>query len=233
MAKGRTALNSSIPFEAEGVRGRLHTVDGSVGGMVLTHGAGGDCDAPLLLAVANAFQAAGVTVLRCDLPFRQQRPSGPPRPADSARDREGLRASVAALRAIVGGRITLAGQSYGGRQASLLAAEEPELVAGLMLLSYPLHPPGKPAQLRTAHFPQLRTRAMFVQGSNDPFGSIEEMEAALRLIPATHTLTVIDGAGHDLRRGKFDLGALTKGLSQFLAESGSAETRTPQGDPAG
>ncbi len=202
--------------------------DEAIEGMVLTHGAGGDCNAPLLLAVAAAFQAAGLTVLRCNLPFRQQRPSGPPRPADSAKDRDGLRASVAALRAIASGRITLAGQSYGGRQASVLAAEEPELVEGLMLLSYPLHPPGKPAQLRTSHFPQLRTRAMFVQGSNDPFSSIEEMQAALKLIVAAHTLTVINGAGHDLRRGKFDLSALTIGLSELLANSGSLETPIPE-----
>ncbi len=201
--------------------------------MVLTHGAGGNCNAPLLLVVAAAFQASGVTVLRCDLPFRQQRPSGPPRPADSAKDREGLIAAVAALRAIVRGRVTLAGQSYGGRQASKLGAEEPGLVEGLMLLSYPLHPPGKPAQLRTAHFPQLRTRAMFVQGSNDPFGSIEELQAALTLIPATHTLTVVEGAGHDLRRGKFDLTVLTVGLFQLLADSGGAKARTPQGRAIG
>ncbi len=221
-------MNSSIPFEAKGVRGHLHEADEAIEGMVLTHGAGGDCNAPLLLAVAAAFQAAGLTVLRCNLPFRQQRPSGPPRPADSAKDRDGLRASVAALRAIASGRITLAGQSYGGRQASVLAAEEPELVEGLMLLSYPLHPPGKPAQLRTSHFPQLRTRAMFVQGSNDPFSSIEEMQAALKLIVATHALTVINGAGHDLRRGKFDLSALTIGLSELLAKSGSLETPIPE-----
>ncbi len=226
-------MNSFIPFDAEGVRGHLHSAESAVDGMVLTHGAGGNCNAPILLAVAAAFQASGVTVLRCDLPFRQQRPSGPPRPANSAKDREGLRASVAALRAIVSGRITLAGQSYGGRQASLLAAEEPELVEGLMLLSYPLHPPGKPAQLRTAHFPRLRAPAMVVQGSNDPFGSIEELQAALTLIPAAHTLTVVEGAGHDLKRGKFDLRALTEGLSELLAEAGDAEARTSQGHPTG
>ncbi len=214
-------MNSSIPFEAKGVRGHLHEADEAIEGMVLTHGAGGDCNASLL-------QAAGLTVLRCNLPFRQQTPSGPPRSADSAKDRDGLRASVAALRAIVSGRITLAGQSYGGRQASMLAAEEPELVEGLMLLSYPLHPPGKPAQLRTSHFPQLRTRAMFVQGSNDPFGSIEEMQAALKLIVATHALTVVNGAGHDLRRGKFDLSVLTIGLSELLAKAGSLETPIPE-----
>jgi uncharacterized protein len=208
---------TSAPFVAEGVRGYLHKASGAADGMVLTHGAGGNCDAPLLLAVADASQAAGVTVLRCDLPFRQQRPSGPPRPADAAKDRAGLRAAIATMRGLVTGRMVLAGLSYGGRQASMLAAEEPQLVEALMLLSYPLHPPGKPAQTRTAHFPELRSPAVFVHGSKDPFGSVEEMEAALRIITAPHELIVIDGAGHDLRRGRFDLGLLTGGLSRLLA----------------
>ncbi len=211
---------SSIAFEASGVRGRLHRAQGAGDGMVLTHGAGGDCRAPLLVTVAQAFQAMGVTVLRCDLPFRQKRPSGPPRPADSETDRAGLRAAVEAMRELANGRVILAGQSYGGRQASMLAADEPQLVEGLMLLSYPLHPPGKPTQLRTAHFPRLRTRSLFVHGANDPFGSIEEVRDALTLIPAIHTLTVVDGAGHDLRRGRFDLSVLTVGLSRLLAEPG-------------
>src|SRR5271166_5914027 len=158
-------MTSSSLFEAEGVKGCLHGAGGAGDGLVLTHGAGGNASGPLLVAVADAFQAAGVTVLRCDLPFRQQRPSGPPRPADAARDREGLRAAVAAMRGIVRGRVGLGGASYGGRQASILAADEPGLVDALLLLSYPLHPPGKPAELRTAHFPKLRTRARFVQGS--------------------------------------------------------------------
>ena len=208
---------TSAPFEAEGVRGYLHKASGAADGMALTHGAGGNCNAPLLLAVADAFQAAGVTVLRCDLPFRQQRPSGPPRPADAAKDRAGLQAAVAAIREFVTGRMVLAGLSYGGRQASMLAAEEPQLVEALMLLSYPLHPPGKPAQMRTGHFPRLRSRALFVHGCKDPFGSIGEMELALRIITAPHELIVIEGAGHDLRRGRFDLSLLTGGLSRLLA----------------
>jgi predicted alpha/beta-hydrolase family hydrolase len=211
------AKASFSPFEAEGVRGYLHKSATAGDGMALTHGAGGNANSPLLVAVAEAFQNAGVTVLRCDLPFRQQRPSGPPRPADSPKDRAGLRAAVAALRKIVSGRVFLSGQSYGGRQSSMLAADEPELVEALMLLSYPLHPPGKPAELRTAHFPRLRTRTLFVQGSHDPFGSIEEMERAMKMIPAPHRLTVVEGAGHDLKRGRFDLGALTGGLSQLVA----------------
>src|SRR5271165_2447279 len=110
-------MTTSSPFEAQGVKGYLHRSGADGDGLVLTHGAGGDSKSPLLLAVADAFQAAGVTVLRCDLPFRQQRPSGPPRPADSLKDRAGLRAAVGALRNMVSGRIFLAGQSYGGRQA--------------------------------------------------------------------------------------------------------------------
>ena len=80
----------------------------------------------------------------------------------------------------------------------MLSAAEPDLVAGLLLLSYPLHPPRKPEQLRMQHLPELRVPALFVHGTRDPFGSIEEMEAALKLIPAKTELLKVDGAGHDL-----------------------------------
>jgi predicted alpha/beta-hydrolase family hydrolase len=151
----------------------------------------------LLVALAGAFANAGFTVLRCDLPFRQQRPHGPPVPGGAEKDREGLKRAVEVLKKSVSGRIFLGGHSYGGRQATLLAAEEP-LVAGLLLLAYPLHPPRKPEQLRTAHFPKLTTPALFVHGSRDPFGSQEEMESALKLIPAAHRLLEVTGAGHEL-----------------------------------
>jgi predicted alpha/beta-hydrolase family hydrolase len=80
----------------------------------------------------------------------------------------------------------------------MLAADEPQLGDGLLLLSYPLHPPRKPLQLRTRHLPNLQTPAMFVHGARDPFGSIEEMELALKLIPVKHLLIPVEGAGHDL-----------------------------------
>lgn len=80
----------------------------------------------------------------------------------------------------------------------MLCAGEPELVIGLLLLSYPLHPPRKPEQLRVKHLPELRVPALFVHGTRDPFGSIEEMEAALKIIPAKTQLLKVDGAGHDL-----------------------------------
>jgi predicted alpha/beta-hydrolase family hydrolase len=181
------------------VRGFLHVPPGKNGdGLVLTHGAGANCQSKLLLAVANAFAEAGFAVLRCDLPFRQRRPHGPPFPGGAANDREGLRRAVNVLKETTSGRIYLGGHSYGGRQATMLTAEEKQLVAGLLLLSYPLHPPRKPLELRTGHFPQLTTPALFVHGSRDPFGSLEELSCALKLIPARHMLLEVAGAGHDL-----------------------------------
>jgi predicted alpha/beta-hydrolase family hydrolase len=166
--------------------------------LVLTHGAGSNSKAPLLVALAEAFAEAGVTVLRCDLPYRQSRPHGPPRPGDSSRDRLGLKNAVAAVHKLVSGRMFLGGHSYGGRQSTMLCADEAGLVDGLLLLSYPLHPPRKPDQLRTQHFPKLQTPALFVSGTRDPFGSPEEIKSALSLIPAMTLLLRIEGAGHDL-----------------------------------
>lgn len=181
------------------VRGFIHRSEAANNnGLILTHGAGANCQSALLIAVADAFAEAGFTVLRCDLPFRQVRPFGPPRPGNAARDREGLKSAIAALRKEVSGRIFLGGHSYGGRQATMLAADESHLVDGMLLLSYPLHPPRKPLQLRTQHWPNLQTPAMFVHGTRDPFGSIEEMKSAVRLIPAKHLLIPVEGAGHDL-----------------------------------
>ncbi len=199
-------MASAIAFEEGGVRGFLHRPEQTDGpGLVLTHGAGGNCRAPLLVAAAEAFAAAGITVLRCDLPFRQRRPTGPPSPSGAVADRAGLREAVAALRRTVAGPIFLGGQSYGGRQATILAAEEPGVAEGLLLFSYPLHPPGKPDRLRTEHFPSLATPALFIQGTTDPFGSPDELRAAVGLISAPTRIIAIDRAGHDLRRGRCDL----------------------------
>jgi len=181
------------------VRGFLHRAIGSgKDGLVLTHGAGANCNSPLLVALADAFSDSGLTVLRCDLPFRQLRPHGPPPPGSAERDQQGLRAAIASLRRQTSGRTFLGGHSYGGRQASMLAAAEPGLVDRLLLLSYPLHPPRRPGELRTAHFPQLQVPALFVHGTRDGFGSIDQMVAAVKLIPARTELLPVTGAGHEL-----------------------------------
>jgi len=181
-----------------GVSGSIHRPHQSAGhGLVLTHGAGANSNTSLLIAMAEAFADAGFTVLRFDLPFRQTRRFGPPRPGDAERDRAGLRNAVGVMRKLGCERIFLGGHSYGGRQATMLCAEERDLASGLLLLSYPLHPPRKPAQLRVQHFPRLQVPALFVHGTRDPFGSIEEMASGLK-IPAKTELLKVDGAGHDL-----------------------------------
>jgi uncharacterized protein len=185
------------------IRGLLHAPGTSNhNALILSHGAGSNVQAPLLVALAETFSAAGFTVLRIDLPYRQTRSFGPPGPADAARDRAGIKNAVAAMREQVSGQIFLGGHSYGGRQSSMLCAEltEPErsLIAGLLLLSYPLHPPRKPEQQRTQHLPDLRTPTLFVSGTRDPFGSIAELEQAIKMIPAKTKLLIVEGAGHDL-----------------------------------
>lgn len=212
------------------VRGFLHRPETPNGdALIVTHGAGGNAQAPLLIALAETFCARGFTVLRCNLSFRQTRSFGPPGPADAVRDRAGLKNAVAAMHDVMGvpllagvarrgdpdslnaaakreqnedaesrGRVYLAGHSYGGRQSSMLCAEEPNIAAGLLLLSYPLHPPRRPEQQRTQHLPDLRTPTLFVHGTRDPFGSPEELQRAIKMIPAKTKLLEVEGAGHDL-----------------------------------
>jgi predicted alpha/beta-hydrolase family hydrolase len=120
------------------------------------------------------------------------------------------------MREIVRGRIALGGHSYGGRQASMLAAEETEIAAALLLLSYPLHPPKKPAQARTAHFPALRVPAVFVHGERDPFGTPDELREAVAAMRVAPLLITVPGAAHDLRRGRIDWQPVQAALGRLM-----------------
>ena len=188
-----------VRVEEVDVYGFLHTPQQATGyGLVLTHGAGQNCQSPLLVALAREFCQNGFSVLRYELQFRKLRSHGPPRPGFAELDRGSIRAALQFLRTKVSGRLFAGGHSYGGRQTTMLLAEQPGLAEGLLLLSYPLHPPKKPTQLRTAHFPNLRAPSLFVHGTRDGFGSTEEMTEALKLIPSRTVLVPIEGAGHEL-----------------------------------
>lgn len=175
----------------------MHVASGAKDSLVLTHGAGGDCGSLLLLSLAEKLSDDGVNVLRCDLPFRQEK-TGPPSPAWAKKDQQGLANAVSLMKSRFVGRVFLGGQSYGGRMATMLAAEDPKIADGLLLTSYPLHPPGKPQQLRTQHFPRLKLPILFVQGTKDPFGTVEELKLALKLIRGKVEHLVIEKAGHGL-----------------------------------
>jgi predicted alpha/beta-hydrolase family hydrolase len=211
--------SSAKKFERPLVQGWLHTPGNTPSAsMVLFHGAGGNCEAPLMVAVAEASCANGYLVFRGNLPFRQQRPKGSPS-GNSQRDRDGIRRAVEEIRAIAPGvPLCLAGHSYGGRQSTMLAAEDPVIADVLLLFSYPLHPPGNTAKMRTEHFPSLRIPALFIHGTRDGFGSIEEMDAALKLIPARTKLVSIKGGGHGLRLTQDDILACLADAAQLTRE---------------
>jgi predicted alpha/beta-hydrolase family hydrolase len=207
-------------FEQQNISGFWHKPKGaSRGGLALTHGAGGNCNAKLLVAVADAFCVHGWTALRYNLPFRRQRPIGPPLPKSAELDQTGARDAIRVVRASTSGPIVAAGHSYGGRQTTMLLAKEPGLCDAMIAFSYPLHPPNKPEQLRTAHFPELKMPTLFVHGSADPFGSAAEMESAIAAIHSRTRLVVIPGAGHDLKSGKFDIETLVIRELEALLQS--------------
>jgi predicted alpha/beta-hydrolase family hydrolase len=203
-------------FETDDLRGVLHTPEQATGdALALTHGAGSNAGAPLLVSLSRAFCEAGLLVLRYDLPFRVLGGS-PTSPAAQARDREGVARAVGELRKRVKGRVFAGGHSYGGRQTAMIAAERPGLADGLLLLSYPLHPPRKPDQLRTGFFPEWRTPALFVHGTRDPFGTLEELRGAIARIPAQVNLLAVEGAGHDLKQAARMGGEILATMARML-----------------
>jgi len=169
--------------------------------VVLTHGAGGpawrlapgplhrEVDEPVLESVAHGLAGAGLRVARFEFPYTAaRRADGKRRPPDrQAVLLDTWRAVVAELGA---DSVVIGGKSMGGRMASLVADELG--VRGLVCLGYPFHPPGKPAQLRTAHLAALRTPALIVQGTRDPFGGPDEV-ARYALAPSIRVAWIEDG----------------------------------------
>src|SRR2546429_1714329 len=128
------------------IRGFLHLPSRPSGkAIVLTHGAGANCQSKLLIEVSEALAASGFSVLRFDLPFRSERAHGPPSPNSAARDREGLRRAVLLMKERQRGPVFLGGHSYGGGQSSILVLKELLLVVRFVLFSFPLQTPPQPA----------------------------------------------------------------------------------------
>lgn len=178
--------------------------------VVLAHGAGSDRGSVLLRTLSEALVRRGFAVARIDLPYRQQRPKGPPTPSRAAADRDGIRAAVAALRPRAPeGPLIVGGQSYGGRQASMVVAEDPDFADGLLLTSYPLHPPGKPAKLRTEHLPQITTPTLIIHGRSDAFATSDEITSAATLFAGPVEVVEVAKADHGLKPERSGVGELT------------------------
>lgn len=170
------------------------------GALLLAPGAGADRTSPQLVAIDGAVRALGWEVARMDFPYRIAGRRSPDRPPVLL---EAVRVATADLverAGILPGRLVLGGRSMGGRMCSMAVADGLP-AAGLVLVSYPLHPPGrldKQAE-RTAHLPRLDLPCLFVSGTKDAFGTPAEMEAATGAIPGPVTHVWLEGGDHGLR----------------------------------
>jgi predicted alpha/beta-hydrolase family hydrolase len=191
----------------DAVAGLAHAPKGkSRGTVLLTHGAGGNRDSAMLIKLCDEWARRGWLAVRYDLPYRRRRPKGPPSGSAKA-DQAGIVEAVELARADTEGPVVAGGHSYGGRMTSMAVAEGLEVDA-LTLFSYPLHPPGKPERARTEHLPRITVPTVFTHGTSDPFGTIDELRAAVALVRAATELVEVTGARHDLGSKTLDVPAL-------------------------
>jgi predicted alpha/beta-hydrolase family hydrolase len=166
------------------------------GALLLFPGAGSPASHPALVAIEQAV--APLPTRRADFPYRREgrrAPDRPPKLLACVVEEAGLlaeRAGVAPEQLVLGGR------SMGGRMCSIAVADGLP-AAGLVLIAYPLHPPGKPENLRVEHFPRLTVPCLFITGTKDPFGTPEEREHHARAIPGPVEHVWIEGGRHDLK----------------------------------
>jgi predicted alpha/beta-hydrolase family hydrolase len=191
----------------EQIAGIAHEPKGKAKGVVmLTHGAGGSRESPLLQRICDEWAHRGWLAIRYNLPYRRRRPKGPPS-GSAASDQAGVVEAIELARTLTKGPVIAGGHSYGGRMTSMVAAEgaEPDV---LTLFSYPLHPPGKPERARTEHLPRVTAPTVFTHGTADPFGSIDELRPAAALVAAPTEIVEITGARHDLGSKSLDVPVL-------------------------
>lgn len=177
------------------------------GTVMLTHGAGGSRESPLLVKICDEWARRGWLAVRYNLPYRQRRPKGPPS-GSAAKDQAGVVEAIALAHTLTNGPVIAGGHSYGGRMTSMVIAEGAAAVDVLTLFSYPLHPPGKPERARTDHLPNITVPTVFTHGTADPFGTIDELRPAAALIPAPTEIVEVTGARHDLGSKTLDVPAL-------------------------
>jgi predicted alpha/beta-hydrolase family hydrolase len=169
--------------------------------LILAHGAGAGQRSPFMVNYATALSQRGIDIVTFDFPYMEER-----RRLPDPKDRlEGCyRAVIAAVLARASGRrhLAIGGKSMGERIASQIAAGDLPQVAGLVLLGYPLHPPGKKDQLRDQHLPAIKAPMLFVQGERDPFGAPEELKPIIAKLKAPVELFEVAGGDHSFKAPK-------------------------------
>ena len=168
----------------------------AVGGLLLFPGAGSNASHPSLVAIEEAV--APLPMARADFPYRREGRRAPDRAPKLLACVVEEAARFATTAGVEPSAIALGGRSMGGRMCSMAVADGLP-AAGLVLISYPLHPPGKPDRLRIEHLPQLRIPCLFISGTRDPFGAPDELEEHTSAIPGPVTHVWLEGARHDLK----------------------------------
>jgi len=168
--------------------------------LILGHGAGAGQRSAFMVNIARALSALGLDIVTFNFPYTEQGRRIPDRaPILESCYRsviEAVRSEVASAKA----RLFIGGKSMGGRIATQVAAADPQLVlAGLVLLGYPLHPPGRPDQRRDKHLPSIKRPMLFIQGSRDAFGTPVELKPILDALDHHATLHVVEGGDHSFK----------------------------------
>jgi hypothetical protein len=177
-----------------------------IAGLVLTPGASAGRDHPGLVAIDQAVAPPGIAVERVEFPGQAAKKRRPDPPEVCIRTVRTAALELADRLDVPIEQVAIGGRSMGGRMCSMAVAEGLE-AAALVLVSYPLHPPGRPDRLRTAHFPELHLPCLFVSGRRDAFGTVLEFELETGAIPGPVSLTFVDG-DHSLRKGGDDAAAI-------------------------
>ena len=167
-------------------------------GLLLAPGASAGKDQGALVAIDRAASDQGGTVRRMDFPYRVAGKKVPDKPEVLMAAVKQEAAALAAAARLTPDRVFAGGRSMGGRICSMTVAEGMP-AAGLVLVSYPLHPPGRPDRIRTDHFGRLEVPCLFVSGTRDAFATPAELEAAVALIPGKVSLSWVEGGDHGLR----------------------------------
>jgi len=211
-------------MDLDAIAGVAHEPAGAPAGVVvLTHGAGGSRDSPMLIRICEEWARRGWLAVRYNLPYRRRRPKGPPSGSATA-DQAGVVEAIELARTLLArtttdGPVIAGGHSYGGRMTSMVAASTPLDV--LTLFSYPLHPPGKPERARTEHLPLITVPTVFTHGTSDPFGTIDELRAAAALVRGPTAIVEITDDRHDLGSKTLDVPSLAVDAAQRMLGCGA------------
>jgi predicted alpha/beta-hydrolase family hydrolase len=191
-------------------------------GLLLTPGAGSGRDHPSLVRIERRL--APLPVARVDFPYRREGRKAPDRPPKLIACIQEEAAALAERIGVGPERLVLGGRSMGGRMCSMAVAEGWP-AAGLVLISYPLHPPGRPDRLRIEHLPAIKVPSLFVSGTRDAFGTPDELTAHTATIAGPVTHVWLEGRGHDLKGAD---GEIADAVAEWISRLPARSPRLPR-----